>query len=436
DLDILDGISTDAYGNFIPDECEADCNANGISDYTELVLDMSLDIDRNAVLDACEDCDGDGVTDLVALDGAWNAWVTTLGDDTLREFHAETGVSMRRASDEVVGEGHDVRITPDRRILVTDHEADRVVEFGADGTFLGELVTPGSGGLDGPTGMLLRADGTLLVCSMLTFQVLAYDVNDGTFLGEFASTVDDGPRAIEADASGHVHVAVESNQVLEFDEAGTFVRTIVTLADNGGLDGARGMVVAPDGNLLVTSLNTNQVLEYDGTTGAFVDQFQHGGTEDRLVLDEPWGIRIGPDGDVFVSTSHIHRLHVTNARLFKYDVETGDLLRAYINGNDSDLYRPSAFDFMPGDASDCNRNHEPDGCEILAGLLPDTNGNGRADDCESCLADYNADGSVDVFDILDFLEDFENQTPFTDINRDGAHSIFDVIAFLAHFDGC
>ena len=36
---------------------------------------------------------------------------------------------------------------------------------------------------------------------------------------------------------------------------------------------------------------------------------------------------------------------------------------------------------------------------------------------------------------LDFLEDFENQTPFTDINRDGAHSIFDVIAFLAHGGG-
>ena len=94
----------------------------------------------------------------------------------------------------------------------------------------------------------------------------------------------------------------------------------------------------------------------------------------------------------------------------------------------------TSFAFMPGEATDCNRNQVPDKCEILDGDLPDANGNGRSDECEGCLADFNSDGIVDVFDILGFLEDFENRTPYTDLNRDGSHSIFDVIAFLGLFD--
>ena len=58
------------YGNDIPDECEADCDDNGISDYLQIQLDMPLDVDRNTVLDACQDCDGNGTTDHETLHGS------------------------------------------------------------------------------------------------------------------------------------------------------------------------------------------------------------------------------------------------------------------------------------------------------------------------------------------------------------------------------
>jgi hypothetical protein len=57
----------------------ADCNGNGDPDPAEIVLDPSLDLDANGILDSCEalgDLDGDGsvgITDLLELIGAWGA---------------------------------------------------------------------------------------------------------------------------------------------------------------------------------------------------------------------------------------------------------------------------------------------------------------------------------------------------------------------------
>src|SRR5262245_64135430 len=39
---------------------------------------------------------------------------------------------------------------------------------------------------------------------------------------------------------------------------------------------------------LVASTNTNQILEFDGTNGALIGQFNHGGTATVLTLDQPW----------------------------------------------------------------------------------------------------------------------------------------------------
>jgi hypothetical protein len=45
-----------------------------------------------------------------------------------------------------------------------------------------------------------------------------------------------------------------------------------------GLVGAGGLVFGPKGNLFVSSSLTNKVLEYDGTSGAFIDAFVSAGS--------------------------------------------------------------------------------------------------------------------------------------------------------------
>jgi hypothetical protein len=50
-------------------------------------------------------------------------------------------------------------------------------------------------------------------------------------------------------------------------------------------------------DVFVSSANSNEVLEYNGTTGAFVRSFASGGG-----LQHPEGLEFGPNGDLFVSS--------------------------------------------------------------------------------------------------------------------------------------
>lgn len=58
------------------------------------------------------------------------------------------------------------------------------------------------------------------------------------------------------------------SQIVRYADNGTPLTPFVA-SGSGGLSGAVGMVFAPNGELLVASQSTNQVLRYDGTTGAF-----------------------------------------------------------------------------------------------------------------------------------------------------------------------
>ncbi len=51
----------------------------------------------------------------------------------------------------------------------------------------------------------------------------------------------------------------------------------------------------------------------------------------------------------------------------------------------------------------------------------------------SSLADYNSDTIVDLFDYLDFVQDFSNQTGGADFNNDGIIDFFDYLDFLVIF---
>jgi len=63
----------------------------------------------------------------------------------------------------------------------------------------------------------------------------------------------------------------------------------------------------------------------------------------------------------------------------------------------------------------------------------------QALDCasSSCPADFNDDGTLDFFDVLEFLSLFTAQSPAADINADGEFDFFDVLGFLDLFAaGC
>jgi DNA-binding beta-propeller fold protein YncE len=458
DKDIADGTSVDVHGNGVPDECEADCDGDGVADYNQIQLDLSLDLDRNAILDSCEDCDGDATPDLEALAGAHSAWGIGRADGAVREFHPLVGTVMRDSRAGAVSDGHDVVVTDDGRILVSSAADDRVVEFDRTGAEVGDFVAAGAGGLVHPTNMTIGPGGNLYVSSRDTDSVLVYDGATGASLGVFVASGAGGlsqPYGLEFGPNGNLFVTSGAGEVLQFDgEDGFFLGTFVDALDNGGLTTPRGIAFKPDGNLLVASSATNQVLEYDGATGAFLRQFNRGGTDSALTLDRPWGIRIGPDGGVYVSRNDVEAehhdadpflrdpiaLHINASRIYLFDAETGNFQRSYVTGNDTGYDQPTGFDFYPGADIDCNLNARPDECDIARGLSADVNGNGVPDECEpACVfADLDGDGEVAFDDLLVVLAGWgpcDGPCP-ADLNGDGAVDFTDLLVLLSTWGPC
>jgi len=419
DKDVLDTTSTDLYGNGIPDDCEADCDANGMSDYTQIQLNMTLDLDRDAVLDSCQDCDGDGVTDLQALDGAHDLWIASgLADTVLRRFHATTGTLMETSTavpSAQVAEGQDVIISPDERVFVASAADDRVIEFDRHGNYIGDFVASGAGGLAYPTGMALLPDGDLLVASRDTHEVLRFDGTTGAPLGAFVVAGAGGlsqPFGQTFGPNGNLFVTSTTNEVLEFDgTTGAPLGKLVDAAANGTLDQPRGLTFKADGNLLVCSFGTDEVLEFNGATGVPLGKWAQVGTATAITQDSPWGIRVGPNGHVFVSRTGTEfsstpsrggppQSHLTDARMFEYDVCTGLFRSTLIGGNDHFLFFATGFDFLPGWSQDCNQNRLPDDCDIDSGASLDLNLNGTPDECE---VDCNGNGvTPDLLDLIPF----------------------------------
>jgi sugar lactone lactonase YvrE len=141
-------------------------------------------------------------------------------------------------------------------------------------------------------------------------------------------------RGRAAPAPGDVVAAnLNDGSVARFDGGtGAFAGYLVA-PGAGGLAGATGVTFGPDGHLYVGSSRTNQVLRYDGRTGAFRDAFVDAGE-----LAAPFSLIFGPDADLYVSSA-------TRNEVLRFDGDTGAFLG--IAAADSTLGTPIGLRFGP-----------------------------------------------------------------------------------------
>ena len=149
------------------------------------------------------------------------------------------------------------------------------------GAFVDNFVSSGSGGLNGPDdlafGRDFNSDGKedLYVSSRFTDEVLVYDGQTGEFLGTFVSAGSgglDGPQGLmfgpDGTGDGVPELYVSSsltNEVLRYDgKTGSFIDKFVLPFFGGGLNKPFGLVFGPDGQLYVSSIGTDGVKRYDG----------------------------------------------------------------------------------------------------------------------------------------------------------------------------
>jgi serralysin len=166
-------------------------------------------------------------------------------------------------------------------LLIGNTRGDNIYQFNVDtGEFIGEFIAPRNNGLADPDTLLYGPD------------VNGDGLND--------LYIASGSKAGNSGEFG-------ASSILVYDGlSGSFIKALVqddstTHADEtGGLFRPYGIAFGPDGNLYVSSFRSDQILRYNGTTGAFIDVFAQGdGTANGL--NGPNGLRF-IDNKLFVTT--------------------------------------------------------------------------------------------------------------------------------------
>ncbi len=225
-------------------------------------------------------------------------------------------------------------------LLVGNTKGNNVLLFDEqDGSFIGEFITPGSGGLLAPDALNFGLDGNFYVTSgdtPETSAVLRYNGITGEFIDVFASG--NGlfrPYGAAFGPDNNLYVSsFLSDQILRFNgTSGEFLDVFASgNGQPGGLNGPNQLLFAPDGSLYVTTQGSiadngvptfpglpSQVLRFDIATGqksVLIEQPTP--SPDSLGFVSFLGLVLGPEGDLFVSdfANDIRR----------YDLETGSLV--------------------------------------------------------------------------------------------------------------
>lgn len=123
----------------------------------------------------------------------------------------------------------------------------------------------------------------------------------------------------------HLYVAsAETDRILRYDgSTGAFIDAFVSVG-SGGLNGPSGLTFGPDDYLYVGSVETDQVLRYDGQTGAFVGEFVSAGSGG---LDTPVGLVFGPDKNLYVASASDP---TGEGSILRYDGRTGDFIDDFV----------------------------------------------------------------------------------------------------------
>jgi DNA-binding beta-propeller fold protein YncE len=102
--------------------------------------------------------------------------------------------------------------------------------------------------------------------------------------------------------------------------------TFSTFATHPSMDGPTAMVYGPDGNLYVLNEFSHNVLRFNGTTGAFIDEFISSATLAVAGVPDPNDMEIGPDGNLYVS-SHFPQFGAPFTAVWRF---SGALANTYL----------------------------------------------------------------------------------------------------------
>jgi DNA-binding beta-propeller fold protein YncE len=188
-----------------------------------------------------------------------------------------------------------------------DHS--KILEYNATtGAFIGQFGPANSF----PLGAAFGPDGNFHATNSNIDTVLKQNGTTGAFISNFATSVED--------AAGLVFGPNNNLFVVNSSDPGSVTvlnattGALKTTVDAGGiLSDPEGVTIGPDKNIYVANTDNDNVLKFNGTTGAFIGKFV---TDGSGGLNGPRGVAFGRNGNLFVTSQ-------TSDQVMEYDVTTG-----------------------------------------------------------------------------------------------------------------
>ncbi|GLQ93522.1 hypothetical protein [Dyella acidisoli] len=257
-----------------------------------------------------------------------NFFISSFGSNQLMMF-SETGAFLKVVypMDGPVAS----QIGFDGDLFVSANLGGQVLRFdGFTGAYKGVFIDKGVGGLTNPSAPNFGPDNLVYVGDAATNRVLRYD-RHGNFIDIFAGPGSrwdspnypalSGPFMNTFDDKYMYIASANNNSVIRYDlktgEPSYFVPP-----GSGGLKGPIGLEIGPDGNFYVTSTD-NRVLRYKQGTGEFMDAFIPAGSGG---LSVPRAVRFsGPNSNLYI-------ISLGTDQVLEFDRETGAFVRVVANG--------------------------------------------------------------------------------------------------------
>ncbi|HYZ85747.1 MAG TPA: hypothetical protein VE621_15155 [Bryobacteraceae bacterium] len=167
--------------------------------------------------------------------------------------------------------------------------------FGIDryadsGTFLGQFISPGTGGLNDARGIAIGSNGDVYVADFLDSQILRFD-SAGTFLNVFSSGAGiQTPFDLSFGPGGDLYVGSGGNDaVVRVNALTGMAAGAFTFGNPQPIGGPHYLAFGPQ---LVVTDQAGRLFRFNAATGAWIQ---------TTLLDNPEGAGFNAAGDLFVA---------------------------------------------------------------------------------------------------------------------------------------
>ncbi|MEZ6135354.1 MAG: LamG-like jellyroll fold domain-containing protein [Pirellulaceae bacterium] len=248
-----------------------------------------------------------------------NLLAPAYGGDYVNEYDGFGGTfvgSFAPSSDGILGHANIV-FMPNGNYLVSGVDSGNIVEYQPDGTRVGDFVAASDTHLNNPGGMAYGPDGNLYVADYGGGKIVRFDGTTGGYIDDFVASGLTNPLGLEFGPDGNLYVANRGSAgVLRYDGITGALDAGFNVA---GISGAEDLTFGPDGNIYVGS--ASGVIRVNATTGATSTFIANGAGGLQLAA----GVEFGPDGNLYVADQDANVIR-------RYNGTTGAYIDNYATG--------------------------------------------------------------------------------------------------------